>query len=175
MFAVKFIGACILVISTSLYGFSLSGTYLKRIESLKELKKCIVLLDGEMRYNKTPIKIAMEKISKRNTSVYSGFLKKVADIMEEDVSMQLSQAWEQGVMELTEGDVVLSESDKHKLLEFGRTIGNLDSDSRMAAFEGYLNELEIDLCECNKDKENKVKLYKTMGIMAGLFIAILIV
>lgn len=176
MFILKIVGACVLIMATSMYGFSMSNAYIKRIESLKELKKCIILLDGELRYNSTPIRIAMDKIAERNTSMYSLFLNKVSGAMENDNSLPLSEAWERAVNEVLENDkYYMKVSDKRKLIEFGRTIGNLDSDSRMSAFEGYLFELENDLNESNDEKANKVKLYKTIGIMSGLFITILIV
>lgn len=176
MFILKIVGVCVLVLATSMYGFSMSNAYIKRIENLKELKKCIVLLDGELRYNSTPIRIAMDKIAQRNTSVYSMFFNAISMSMEDDNSLHLGTAWEHAVSKiLVDEKYYMNDSDKKKLIEFGKTIGNLDSDSIMSAFEGYMFELENDLSESNDEKTTKVKLYKTMGILSGLFIAILIV
>lgn len=175
MFALKIVGAVLLISATSMYGFQMGNAYLKRIDNLKELKKCIILLDGELKYNNTPLRIAMEKIALRNQSVFSLFFKKVAELMECDKSMDISEAWEESVNKIINEDYCFKDNDISKLIEFGRTMGNLDSESRQSAFEGYMFEIDMDVEEVLEDKDNKVKMFRTLGIMAGLFITVLIV
>lgn len=175
MFIVKIIGACMIVMASSLYGFNLGSCYLKRIDNLRELKKKIALLDGEVKYNKTPMRIALERIAKRKESVYSDVLLKASCLMEEDASISLGKAWEISINEYIDDSFNLKENDIKKLIDFGVTLENLDKDSRNSVFEGYMNELEIDIKEAMEEKDNKVKLYRTMGVVSGLFVSILIV
>lgn len=175
MFVLKIMGAVLLIFSTSMYGFQMGNAYLRRIDNLKELKKCLVLLDGELKYNSTPLRVAMEKIAVRNQSVYSTFFQKVANLMEQDVSMDVSEAWEQSVGQLIGDNFCFNKGDLEKLIQFGKTIGNLDRESRQSAFEGYMFEIDMDVEEVLADKDNKVKMFRTLGVMAGLFLTVLIV
>lgn len=175
MFALKIIGSMLLITSTSLYGFSLGNAYVTRIRNLKELHKSMILLDGELTYNKTPLRMAMRKMAARTESVYKEFFDDIAKIMEEDYSMDVGEAWEQAVCHIITEKYCFQEKDKRKLKEFGKSIGNRDADTRKASFENYFLELNIDIEESVKEKDNRVMIYRTMGIMAGMFISIIIV
>lgn len=175
MFILKITGAVLLIFASSMYGFQLSNCYLKRIDNLKELKKCIILLDGELKYNNTPLRMAMKKIASRNQSVYSPFFDNVASLMENNMSMDVSKAWEDSINQIIDEKYCLNKGDLEKLNQFGKTMGNLDSESRKSAFEGYMFEIDMDVEEVLEDKDNKVKLFRTLGVMAGLFITVLII
>lgn len=175
MFALKFVGVIILVISSALYGFSLGDAYLTRIRNLKELHKNMILLDGELMYNKTPLRMAMKKMALRTDSLYSDFFNYIANAMEDDYSLEVTDAWEEAVNAIIHEKYCFQEKDIVKLKEFGKSIGNRDDNTRKASFENYFLELSIDIEEAVKEKDNKVTIYRTMGIMAGMFISIIIV
>lgn len=175
MFVLKLTGVILLVVSSSLYGFSLGNAYVTRIASLKDLHKSMVLLDGELMYNKTPLRIAMKKMAARTESVYSGFFLYIAETMEQDYATDIDKAWEDAINEVITESYCLREKDKIKFLEFGKTIGNRDDSTRKASFENYFLELNLDIEEALKEKDNKVMIYRTMGIMAGMFVSIIIV
>lgn len=175
MFALKLVGVILLITSSSLYGFSLGNCYITRIANLKELHKSMILLDGELMYNKTPLRIAMKKMAARTESIYSEFFLYIAEIMEKDYALDITGAWETAVNKVISEKYCLKEKDKSKFLEFGKSIGNRDDNTRKASFENYFLELNLDIEEALKEKDNKVMIYRTMGVMAGMFISIIIV
>lgn len=175
MWILKIAGAVLLIFSGTIYGFKMGDEYVKRISSLKDMKKYMILLDGELKYNKTPIRLALGKISLREKSSLHKFLKNVSEIMTENPLKNLKDAFEESAFILEEDESYLRSDDIKKLMSFAGTVVNLDDESTHSSFECYIKELDMDICEALSDKDNKVKIYRTIGVMAGMLVTVIIV
>ena len=67
-------GVAMILTSSCGIGFKLSADLLKRIEELKVLKKIILMLRGEIKYNNSTMSEAFETISNRIDNPYKTFL-----------------------------------------------------------------------------------------------------
>ncbi len=70
--AAKILGGAMVIFSTSAYGFLMSRDLQKRLQELKEIKKIMFLLKGEIGFGMTPILEAAGNIAGRCGSVMSG-------------------------------------------------------------------------------------------------------
>lgn len=164
---------CILVITSSAgIGFFFSNEMKYRIEDLKELRKLIVLLRGDIRYANTPLPEAISMISRRHTGCFVQFLNNVSGKSNELSGITFSSIWKEAV-ENTLNETSLNKKDKSYLIQFGESLGYLDKDMQMNTLDMYINQLEDEINELNKSVKEKTYLYNSLGIMAGIFISII--
>ncbi len=170
----KIIG-CILVIASSTgIGFFFSAEMKNRIEDLKELRKLIGLLKGDIRYANTPLPEAISVLARRYKGSFFSFFQYASTKLQELSGQTFSQIWKAAVeQELL--NTSLSKKDKAQLISFGENLGYLDKDMQMNTFELYLSQLEDELTELSKTVKERAYLYNSLGIMAGVFISIIMI
>jgi stage III sporulation protein AB len=168
----KIIG-CILVIGSSAgMGFYFSCDMRCRIEDLKELKKLIGLLRGDIRYAATPLPEAISSLARRHNGNFSSFLQFTSRRLQELSGQTFSEVWRNAV----EKELIstsLTKKDKLQLVQFGENLGYLDKDMQLNTFEYYLSQLEEEITDLSKTVKEKTYLYNSLGIMAGIFITII--
>lgn len=174
MFIMKIIG-CILVIASSTgMGFFFSNDMKCRIEDLKELKKLIGLLRGDIRYANTPLPEAIGAITRRHNGNYNAFFQNVSSRLSELSGHTFSVIWKEAVWKEL-GDTSLSKKDKLHLIQFGDNLGYLDKDMQMNTIDLFLSQLEDEIRDITKTVKEKAYLYNTLGVMAGIFIIIIMI
>ncbi|MBP1754970.1 MAG: hypothetical protein H6Q59_1368 [Firmicutes bacterium] len=174
MTILKIVG-CILVIASSTgMGFFFSTEMKNRIEDLKELRKLISLLKGDIRYANTPLPEAISVIARRYKGSFYRFFEFVSSKLQELSGQTFSQVWKEAVeKELI--NTSLTKKDKNQLISFGENLGYLDKDMQMNTFELYLSQLEEEIAELTKTVKERSYLYNSLGIMAGVFISIIMI
>jgi stage III sporulation protein AB len=170
----KIIG-CILVIASSAgIGFYFSGEMRSRIADLKELKKLIGLLRGDIRYANTPLPEAISSITRRHSGRFDLFFHYVSVKLQELSGLTFSDVWKVATEKELAG-TALTKQDKSHLIQFGENLGYLDKDMQMNTFDLYITQLEDVISELSKTVKEKAYLYNTLGIMAGVFIIIIMI
>lgn len=168
----KVVGCIMVIISSTAMGFFFSNEMRCRIEDLKELRKLIVLLRGDIRYANTPLPEAISSIARRQNRNYSIFLTKIYTRLNELSGSTFSEIWKEAV----EKELVstsLSKMDKMNLSQFGENMGYLDKDMQMNTLDLYINQLDFEIEELSKTIKEKSYLCNSLGIMAGIFITII--
>ncbi len=170
----KIIG-CILVIASSTgMGFYFSTQMRSRINDLKELRKLIGLLRGDIRYANTPLPEAIHSLYRRHTGGFHEFFKQVSDKLNELSGQTFSEVWKTAA-ESELGGTSLAKKDKLHMIQFGENLGYLDKDMQMNTIDLYLSQLESEITDLSGTVKEKSYLYNTLGIMAGIFITIIMV
>ena len=65
--------------------------------------------------------------------------------------------------------------DKENLVRFGENLGYLDREMQLGTIDLYLNQLEEEINEQAIVARERTKLYNVLGIMAGIFITIVMI
>ena len=72
-------------------------------------------------------------------------------------------------------DTSFLESDKENLIRFGENLGYLDRELQISTIDLYLNQLQEEIKEQAVVVKERTKLYNLLGIMAGIFITIVMI
>ncbi|NLK27555.1 MAG: sporulation protein [Clostridiales bacterium] len=172
MLVVKIIGCILVIASSTAMGFFFSNEMKLRVENLKELKKLIVLLRGDIRYANTPLPEAISAIARRNPGTFESFFKNTASKLHEFSGHTFAEIWKEAVNKEL-GDTSLTKKDKEHLIEFGENLGYLDKDMQLNTLDLYIIQLEEEVAELSKTVKEKAYLCNSLGIMAGIFISII--
>ena len=174
MFTIKIIGILMTISSSTAIGVYFSTLLKERISELKELKKNILLLQGDIRFGNTPLPEAIEAIANRHQGDFKKFFGQIADELSELGGITFYEVWKNAVDQcLTHTS--LSKKDKLNLSKLGENLGHLDKQMQINHIDLYLNQLEEEIGEASDNLKEKSRLYNILGVMCGIFIIIVII
>jgi stage III sporulation protein AB len=153
-------------------GFSLGNDYILRIKHLERIKKFFLLLEGEIKYSNSGIFEALTKLSKQTSGFLTDFLGKVAEDIADNQS--LKDAWNISVTQILKNRSKLFDSDMIIIKEFGESLGITDRETQIKNIENTILQIDSVIQELKKYKNEKCKIFKTLGIVVGAFITILL-
>ena len=168
----KITGMIILVITGGLFGYSLCDDYLERMNCLEAIKKVLIRLRGEIKHNNSSVCEALENIEVDNQKIMN-FIKNVIRNYRGE-GQSLWEAWEKSTKSCFEKASKLNWEEIKIIKDFGRNLGITDRETQLKNIDECVRELDGCILTLKKEKKEKCKLYKTLGVLSGLFIAIVL-
>ena len=161
--AFKIIGAVCIIISTTAIGFGQSFRLHLRYRELLELKKILCLFSGEIRFGGGTLEEAFETVAGRCRFPFQKFFLFLTEEMQNRaLAEQLKEA------HLTDGD-------KEILVRLGTELGCLDLETQLHTIALAAEQVEDARRELHEELPKKMRLYNCLGILAGVFITILLI
>lgn len=168
----KIIGIIVLIITGALLGYSLCDDYIERINCLESVKKALLILRGEIKHNNSSICEALENIEVSNKTVMSFIKRVIKEYKYKKIS--LWEAWEMGITGYLEKESGLNKEEIKIINDFGKNLGITDRETQLKNIDECVNEMKELISGLKKEKKEKCKLYKTLGVLSGLFISIIL-
>lgn len=169
----KILGCILILTAGTGIGFKASQRLMQQNESLKQMKKMLVLLKAEIRYHHSYLGQAFLAIAARIDPDFAVFLRAVAEKMEEKGGTTLEKIWEQEVYDKL-SDTGLEEKHLKKLAGLGSTLGFLDQETQLSTIDLLLEQLEEDIKENKRRLREDGKLYQYLGVMGGILVVLVI-
>lgn len=174
MLFIRAFGVGLILFSSTAIGLLCANRLKEQIEELETIKKLLLMLRGEIKYSHSTLSEAFGSIGKRIKGPYGELLLKVAGQMDSMKGQTLAQIWEGCVAEpeyLKES--ALLKEEKEKWLHFGGQLGYLDKEMQVSTIELYLEQVQEEIKNAQENFKRNGKLYRMMGVMAGIFLVIL--
>ncbi len=170
----KVLGIILIIFSSSIFGYQKASSYKKRVLELIELKKGVEMFETEVRFVRTPLCEAFDKIGDKLTgslsSLFSDFSKKYESLN----GLSVNEIWDTLVDEKTK-NTYLCKDDIKLIKDFGICLGTTDAEGQINNIMSMLDRINYQI-NCAKDLEQKnAKLYQSLGIYSGVLISILLV
>lgn len=166
------VGCLMVVAGTSGYGVWLARRYGQQLAELVALRQMIVLLKGQMLYANAPLHEAFETVGRRTEGGLAELFVRVAGRIGEQEGETFCRIWKQEVELL---DAAMAKEDRQSLAALGEHLGFLDREMQERNLLLYLEQLELRIGEMREHKPERCRLYTSLGVMSGLFLAILLV
>ena len=164
----KFLGICLLLGAGTLAGMQLSKRLWERVLTLREIRELLERFSGELRFKRTPTGQLLREAAADPGFQRLSFLKKAAERF--DGREPVFFVWEQA---LKAGKIPSGSPEGEILREMGRTLGASDRDSQLAAFALLSERMDGILLTETSRAEREGKLCRSLGILGGLFLAVL--
>ena len=170
----KLLGIVFVLISTGGIGFLCASELRRRKNQLEEQLALLKLMLGDIRYMKATLPEAIGKALRRHTGVYLDFLRETEEKLTNSPGIELSKIWSEAVKKGLHTSS-LTKEDKENLIAFGDSICSLDRESLIASFEQYSEELNQEIHRIQEVIAPKTKLYRSIGILVGIFIVVILI
>lgn len=159
-------GCVMIVFAGSMLGFLKSDGLFRRAKLLGRIITGLNLLKTDIGYGKKDLKTALLGIGKNHDIEL--FLKTAEAIGERGVKRALSDAL------MLYGEP-LKEGDKEPIFALSENLGMTDVASQVGAIETAIVSLDFALKEAEEDYRRLGKMYRSVGVLGGLLIAIIFI
>lgn len=170
----KMIGIILIILSGSLFGISLSKEYEMRIVNLKQFRKMLVLLKGEINYNNSGICESVTVVAERMDNDIGNFLNAVLEKFDEN-NGTLKDAWDFGVENVLKIKTELKDKELVYIKDLGVNLGITDKETQLNNILSCMEAIDLLVDELNENRSERCKLYKTLGVMASAFLTIVLI
>lgn len=166
-------GIVCLVASTSFCGFYLASLLAKRYQQLLTFQYAIQLFETELTFGHTPLHEALgliaEQIEEPLSKLFQGFSEGLLD-----KEVEVEQVWGRILAE-HRAYLAFHQSDYAVLTRFAEGLGKHDLYTEKQQLENFRIHLQM-LCERAKEKvEKESKMTRSLGVLIGLLLVIILV
>lgn len=172
MIPAQTVGILLIVLSCSALGFGASFGLAGRVRNLREIQNMMEMLKGEIRYASVPLQEAFASVALRCPEPFAGFLEKTALEMGSRDGRTLAVILKENSAVL-QNETGLRREDIERFLRAGAGLGYLDQEMQLRMIGFYLEELERECRQAEEEYQGKGKVYRCLGIMSGLFLAVI--
>lgn len=169
------IGASVLVIAGCTgFGFYQSGRVSQRIREDREFCRILTWLYGEIEYAATPLPQALQKIAGRSGKAFEVFFLSAAAQLENAGEKTFWDIWQAQSQHYFEHSA-MGGAEREILLDLGKNIGYGDRKLQLSTIALYMDNLETILKGLEETAASQKKLYRCIGIFAGILSVVLLV
>ena len=173
MLLLKILGSIMIIISCSLIGYFYGTRYSKRQRNLIVFQNCISLLETEIIYSATPIPEALESVYKKGNKNVSFVFRDIKDYLLSDKNHSVFDSFVY-VTECLKDKLYFKDEDVEIFLSLGRVIGSSDRYDQQKYFKLIHTQLKNQQIEADEARKKNEKMYKSLGVMMGLAITIIL-
>ncbi len=169
----KWIGAILLIISTTCIGFYVSHRLEKRPKHIRQFKNALQILEAEITYSQSALPIAFKTLATQIPKPLNSFFNHLSeDMLKEKTNFMY--LWNQAVEQLAkEAGYKINETEIIK--QFGSSLGQHDFIQQQKQIQLTLTHLDRELEEARDEQIKYSKLAKSLGVLSGAFLVLLLV
>lgn len=171
---VKIIG-CILIIGACSYmGFFLGKQFNARLEQIRKLRSSLKMLETEISYSMNPLPEALYKVGMRIPGPVGVLYKYTAGLLEKNLGLPMEQVWRSGLNKLFK-ESSLKKEELDILDDFGLGLGGSDKEEQLKNLHLTQEHLRIIELNAESDRNKYERMYKTLGVLAGVALVLVLI
>ena len=158
-----------IIVASTLLGILFSKKYSNREKELKEMKSALNIFATKIKFTYEPIpNVFLEIANKIEGNVGQIFARASNRMKEENAGDAWANAFTDVPNNLTKEDITI-------LSNLGRLLGQTDVEGQISEIEVVVQFLDTQLEQAKQEKIKNEKMYRTLGIVGGLTIAIILI
>lgn len=165
-------GAIAILSATTIFGFEWAKRVRERPKRLRELKVTLQALEAEIMYGSTPLSEAFQHIGKPLKEPLASFFLTISDLLNGG-ELTVQEAWE-CQLEILAKETSFKSGEIEVLRQFGSTLGRHDKEHQQKQIQLTLAHLNREEKEARDIQERYEKMCKSLGVLMGLLIVILL-
>lgn len=169
MLGIKIIIYSFIFLSCSLIGILVSKKYINRVNELKEFKNALNLFKTKIRYTYEPIPDIFKEISENVNSNISEVFKSAANKMD---ILAAGDAWN---LALKIDTLNINDEDRNVLENLSKLLGKTDLQGQINQIEMTSDYIEEQIQKAEKERSKSERMYRTLGMIIGMAIVIILV
>lgn len=171
MIVVKYIGLLLIFISASGIGVLISKKYSSRVKELTELKNSLNIFKTKIKFTYEPIPDIFSQISGMTNENISEIFIEANEKMKDKTA---GQAWIEAIDDI-KSKLNLNEEDINVIKGLSKLLGKTDIEGQVSEIELTSSFIDVQIEKAERDKIRNEKLYKTLGMITGLTIVIILI
>ncbi|SDX99866.1 stage III sporulation protein SpoIIIAB [Thermoactinomyces sp. DSM 45892] len=168
----KLLGACIILIGTTWAGFQHARTFAERPKQIRQVRSALQLLETEIGYGTRTLIDACQSIAARMDGFVQAIFQQAHQNLLQLDGASTYECFVQAI-ESNWGATCMKQSEKQVILDFCKTLGISDRQDQLQNLAVTKSNLEIEEHRAQEEQIQYEKMFKTLGILAGALLIIL--
>lgn len=168
----KWLGVCMILTAGTALGAEAGSALRKRFQTLETLRMLMGMLKGELSYGAVPLEELFQRLADRTNGQLGRFFQEVAGEMQKSGNGLLEDILNRQRKRCLCG-CGLTEKEQQQLVQICTLLGRMDRDAQSQALDGYLMAIELEEKAALEKMRQKETMYRYLGFMGGLFLAVL--
>ncbi len=169
----KILGCILMIYSTTRVGFAYSQNISKRYKELWGIKQDISILKRQMEYAYIPLGEIVQQIMESSLKEHQKFWSNLGEEIKKKDGRSLKLIWTDLVsLELANGNLLPADLTEFKAI--GEILSMAERKQQIGMLGMYLYKLDFSIEEIDKEKKCQEKTYRTLGVLSGMFMAIML-
>lgn len=165
----KVIGMILIIVCTTSIGISFARTLTGRVEQLDNALGVLAGLESELSYSMAPPDEIVSRLEQRESMASAAYLPCCASLCRQGVPFP--SAWKRSIRE---NHGLLSSADIDILTGLSDTLGQCDLNGQLASITHAKALLQIQADNARVWCASHAKLYRTMGLLTGAFLVVIL-
>ncbi|ULL15444.1 stage III sporulation protein AB [Paenibacillus sp. H1-7] len=168
----KLIGAMMILLSATLFGFYQAQQYSRRPKQIADLIRSMQRLETEIVYGYTPLKEALEKVAKACAQPVNAIFRYSAEALDQSDARSVQSIWHQAVDEHWK-HTSLKAGEQDIIRQLGFTLGLSDSTDQVKHLRLAIQQLQGELEGAQEERKRYESMWRSLGLLMGALIVIL--
>ena len=151
------------------WGNSKANQYVNRVKELVSIKSALNIFENKIKFTQSPLeeifKNIAENCSERN-------IKNIFQVLAIKPNTNIHKSWENIINNV---ETNLNCEDKKILIDMGKILGTTDVDGQVSNIRITSSFIDRQIEKAEQEKEKNVKMFRTLGIVSGLAIIIILI
>ena len=169
----KIVGCILVVIICMLIGRTMAGSYIERVKSIKEFITALSLLRSKIAFGQEVLEVSFLDIAIACENRVGKIFGNIADILK-NTNIPISEVWRDKI-EDSFVSLDLNFEDERILLDFGYSLGKGSIDEEIRNINLACERLKTQLESATIDRDKYAKLYKVIGGIGGMALAVVLI
>lgn len=170
----KVIGALLILFAGTAIGFVQAARFAQRPKQIRALLHLLQRLETEIGYGHTPLPEALERAAAQVGKPLADMLVSVVAKLAETEGVSMQQCWEQAVAEHWPA-TALGANEQGVLMRLGSSLGTSDREDQIRHLRLAMSQLQAEEGTAREDQAKYEKMCRSLGVLAGALVVILMV
>lgn len=152
-------------------GNSKANQYACRLKELMSIKAALNIFENKIKFTQSPLKEIFMQVSEHcsEDNIKKIFKTLTVELKE---SQNVHKIWEKTI-NISESN--LDDEDKNILIDMGKILGSTDIEGQVSNIKITSSFIDRQIEKAEQEKEKNVKMFRTLGIVSGLAIIIILI
>lgn len=171
----KWIGALLFISVTTLSGFAYSKQLYNRPKHIRYVKSALQILEAEMAYSMLPLEDVFRILAHQAPSpINIIFMNLYRRMRSNQNHLDFYTMWEEEINKISE-KTALGGNEQEILLQFGKTLGQHDLIQQQKSILLTQTHLQRELETAQEQARTYGKMAKSLGVLCGIFVVLLLI
>jgi len=144
-----------------------------RVQDLLEFKKALLILSSEIEYMRSTLSEASANIAKRTGLGIGKIFENFSQLLTKSEGETAYQLWI-AAMDTGKENTFLAAEDRAVLEDFGKTLGYLDKTMQKNSIEYAVTYIDEKAATLQKQSDKNTRMYRSLSIIGGLLITVVL-
>jgi stage III sporulation protein AB len=169
---IKLFGAILILAAGTMIGFSKASVYARRPRQIRQLIHALQRLETEMTYGYTPLPEALLRIAAQLEPQLAALFRMAAEPLLTATGKTAGESWREAVGACWK-QTALSSNEREVLSQLSFTLGISDRDDQSKHLRLAVSLLQAEEQAAWDDQRRYEKMWRSLGVLAGAFVVIL--